>query len=173
MHAMLIACRKHTPKALLRATQPPRRIARPIRHHVRPTAYSRHFEAAKVHSAFVLEATTRTACSTVHLLVPNTTAANRRTAATLRRLRHPIAERARQHGRRYGHRHGWRRRDQPLCLQRLRQERVRKLRSSICKKALFRMRNEPQELGAVLVTINLIWLICFTAGVWVTAHGFA
>jgi hypothetical protein len=166
MNRVLIARRKHTTEALLRATQPPRRSAHVVRRHVRPATYYRHLEAAKVHSAFLLEATTRTARSTAHLLVPNTTTANRCPAATLRRLRHPVAERARQHGRRHGHGHGWRRREQPLCLQRLRQERVRHLRSGISKTALFRMRNEPKELGAVLVTINLIWLVDSTDGVW-------
>jgi hypothetical protein len=155
MNRVLNTHRKHATETLLRATQPPRRIARTVRHHIRPTAYPSHLEAAKVHTALVLETTARTARSTTHLLVPNTATTNRRTAATLRRLRHPAAERERQHGRRHGHGHGRCCREQSLCLQRLRQERMRNLRSSVGKKALSGMRHKPLEFGPVLVTINI------------------
>jgi hypothetical protein len=157
INGVLIACRKHATETLLRATQPSRRIARTVRHHTRPTACPSHLETAKVHAALVLETTARTARSTTHLLVPNATTTNRRTAATLRRLRHPAAERERQHGRRHGHGHGRGCREQPLCLQRLWQERMRNLRSSVGKKALSGMRHNPHEFGAVLVTINMNW----------------
>jgi hypothetical protein len=151
----LIACREHIAETLLRAAQPPRRIARAIRRHTRPTTYFGHLEATKVHTALVLEATACTARSTTHLLVPNTAAANRRTATTLRRLRHPVAECERQHGRRHGHGHGRCCGEQPLCLRRLWQERVWNLCRRVGKEALSGMRDESQKLRAVLVTVNL------------------
>jgi hypothetical protein len=158
MNRVLIACRKHATEALLRAAQPPGRIARTLRLHTRPTVYFGHLKAAKIHIALVLEATARTARSTTHLLVPNAATANRCPAATLRRLRHPIAECERQHGRRHGYGYGGCCGEQPLCLQRLWQERVRNLCRRVGKEALSGMRDESQELRAVLVTANLYQL---------------